>query len=255
MLLDFGVLIWACVPIFMLKEPASFRIAVLIGLVLAALCWYLCSVYTHMWNKRFRITAIHHVFCAFASGCTLLFTVMFASLFYTKDAALLSVAAWQFQLNQDASWAEKTFAKAYGQVKDLGTEDFSAVPPPGSANAFIPTNSDESRHTAASVYANEACRHFDKKRPFLSKVVWSSPGVPSDVLLQDVKLWHESNPTYPVSRAIEIAATQVRAGLTPQVPRVIYLSRIVVSCLFLLIQAVPFGLIGWAAYRDIRAQL
>jgi hypothetical protein len=36
---------------------------------------------------------------------------------------------------------------------------------------------------------------------------------------------------------------------------VVYLSRLSVAGLFLLIQTIPFGLIGWAAYRDIKVRL
>jgi len=255
MLLDLISVLFGCIPIYMVKAPGSFRITLLLGFVLAGLCWYFCSIYTRLWNKKFRITALHHTFCAFASGCTLLFTILFASLYYTKDAALLSIGAWQLQLNGDSTWGDQTFSKAYDTVKDLGIEDFSNAPPPGSPGALIPTNHDESRQIAAATYANEACKHFDRKRPFLSKVVWSSPGVPSDVIFQDVKAWHEQNPHYPPSRAIEIAATQIKEGLQPQVPRIITLSRLAVATLFVLMQAIPFGLIGWAAHRDIKAQL
>jgi hypothetical protein len=255
MLTDLFSLLFGCIPIFMLKEPGSFRVTVLIGILLAGLCWYVCSVYTRLWNKKYHITLTHHVLCGFATLCTLFFTILFASLAYTKDAALASISLWQAQLNSDQAWAERTFARAYDKVKDLGVEDFSNAPPPGSPGSLIPTNSDEARQTAASTYSNEACRHFDAKRPFLSKVVWSSPGVPSDIIFQDVRKWHETNPNYPPARAIEIAANQIKEGLNPQAPRVISLSRLSVSGLFLLIQAVPFGLIGWAAYRDIKARL
>src|SRR5690242_5288390 len=101
MLLDVMSLLLGCIPIFSFKEPGAFRITVLAGVVLAALCWYLCSVYTRLWNKRFRITLTHHVLCAFASLCTLVFTILFASLYYTKDAALGSIALWQAQLSHD----------------------------------------------------------------------------------------------------------------------------------------------------------
>ncbi len=239
----------------MAKDPGGFRLTLLAGVLLAGLCWYLCSVYTRMWNKRFRITITHHALCLFASLCTLFFTILFASLAYTKDAALASISLWQTQLNHDEPWAERTYSKAYDKVKDLGTEDFSNAPPPGSPGSLIPTNSDEARQTAASTYSNEACRHFDTKRPFLSKVVWSSPGVPSEVIFHDVRKWHETNPNYPPARAIDIAANQIKEGLDPQAPRVITLSRLAVTALFLLVQAIPFGLIGWAAYRDIKARL
>lgn len=255
MFFDLMTLLVACIPIYITKDPGGFRLALLAGIGLAAVCWFVCSIYTRMWNKRFRITLLHHASCAFASLCTLFFVVLFASLYYTKDAASASVAAWQYQIAADRGWESSTFQKAYDRVKELGIEDFSSVPAPGDPSSFIPTNADESRQTAAATYANEACKHFDTKRPFLGKVVWSSPGVPQEVIFEDVKEWHQTNPNYPPSRAIEIAGTQVRNGLEPQLPRVTSLSRLSVTILFVLIQAIPFGLIGWAAYRDIRAQV
>ncbi len=252
---DLLSLLIGSIPIYIAKDPGGFRLALLIGLVLAALCWYICSVYARSWNRRFHIRFSHHVLCAFASILTLFFAVIFPALAYTKEAALASIDLWKYQLNLDSPWAAATFARAYEEVKRLGIEDFSRVPPPGAPNSFIPTNHDESRQVAALAYANEACRHFDDRRPFLSKVVWSSPGVPSRTIFNDVHQWHQTNPNYPPSRAIEIAAGQIRQGLEPQVPRVVYLSRIAVLILFALVQAVPFGLIGWAAYRDIKVRL
>jgi len=255
MFVDLLTLLAGCVPIFMLKEPGGFRLAVAVGLFLAGACWGLCSVYTRLWNRQYRITLAHHLFCAFASGVTLITTVLFASLPYTKDAALLSIGAWQLQLNTDSGWGSRTFATTYERVHSLGAEDFSSAPPPAEGGAFIPTTTPEARETMAATYVDEACRHFATKRPFLSKIVWSKPGVPREVLLQDVVQWFESNSVYPVARAIEIAATQIRNGLEPQVPRVVTLSRTALVLLFLFAQAIPFAWIGWAAYRDIRAHM
>jgi hypothetical protein len=241
--------------IYMLREPGSFRITVILGIALAGLCWYLCSVYTRLWNKRFRITASHHILCGFASVCTLIFTIQFASLHYTKEAALSRIESWQGQLKSDSVWGDRTFAKAYEKVQDLGTEDFSNAPPPGSPNSIVPMNHDETKQTVASLYANEACRHFDVQRPFLSKVVWSSPGVPAETIIEDVNAWMQHDRIYPASRAIDIAGTRIRDGLEPQAPRVVFLAQLGVVGLFLLMQLIPFGLIGWAAYRDIKVRL
>lgn len=255
LLLDLFSLLAGCVAIFWTKEPATLALTLLGGAVLAALCWYACTVYTHFWNRRFNVTLVHHILCGFASAATLVFIVVFVSLYYTKEAALDSISIWETQVNGDSEWADATFATAYDKVKDLGIEDFSNAPPPGSPDSLIPTNEDASRQTAASVYANEASRHFDTHRPFLSKIVWSSPGVPEETIFKDTAEWFETNPTYPPSRAIEIAATQIKEGLEPQVPRVLYMSRGAVAVLFVLVQAIPFGLIGWAAYRDIKVRV
>ena len=49
----------------------------------------------------------------------------------------------------------------------------------------------------------------------------------------------------------ELAAENIKERLNEQTPRVVMLSRLVCAGLFLLIQLIPFGLVGWAAYRDI----
>jgi len=255
MLLDLFSLLAGCIAIFRATEPGAFAMTFLAGAVLAGVCWYVCSVYTHYWNRKFQVTLTHHILCGFASVCTLVFVVLFVSLYYTKEAALASIETWQTQLNTDTDWGEQTFAMAYDKVKELGIEDFSHALPPGTPGSLIPTTKDESREAAASVYANEACKHFDTKRPFLSKIVWSSPGVPSETIVKDTNEWFQTNPTYPVTRAIDIAATQIKEGLEPQVPRVVHLSRTVVALSFVLIQAIPFGLIGWAAYTDIKVRV
>ncbi len=254
MVFDLLSLLSGCISIYLTKDLGSLTLTILLGAFLAGICWYACSVYTHLWNKHFQVTLRHHFYCAFASVCTLLFTILFSSLYYIKDAALLSISIWQRQINADEPWGARTFAKAYDSVMALGTEDFSEAPTPESPGSFIPTTQNESRLTVASTFAREAGIHFDQSRPFLSKIARSNPGIPSDVILEDVKTWHETNPNYPPSRAIEIAAQQVKLGLVPQVPRLISLSRISLVLLFLLVQIFPFGLIGWSAYRDIEAR-
>jgi hypothetical protein len=255
MVTDLLSLLEYCISIYAGREPTAFRITVVAGIVLGVLCWLLSSYYTRLWNKRFRITLTHHLLCGFASVCTVVFTIVFSSLLYTRDAALTRIELWESQLKNDAGWGERTFAKAYDRVKEMGAEDFTNAPPPGSPNSIVPMNLDETKQTVASLYANEACRHFDINRPFLSKLVWSSPGVPAEMIMQDVNEWLQHNRIYPAVRAINIAGVRIKEGLDPQAPRVVSLARFSVTALFLLVQLIPFGLIGWAAYRDIKVRV
>jgi hypothetical protein len=243
-----------CVGLHLAHDAPSFWLAVLVGIALAAACWFACSVYTHMWNQGFRMSPVHHICCAFASLCTLLFVIVFSSLYYTKEAAAASIQLWNVHINVDQPWQNRTFAKAYDKVKALGVEDFTKYPPPEEGGTIVPISHDESRNAAAELYANEACSDFDRKRPFLSKIVWSRPGVAPDLVESDVQAWFQSHPggqTYPATRAVELASENIKDRLSAQTPRVVVLSRIVCVVLFLLIQLIPFGLVGWAAYRDI----
>lgn len=252
---DFLSLVISCIALFSSRDSRLFAATVVGGIVLAALCWFLCTVYTHLWNRRYRLTFANHVFCAVASLLTFLFVLTFASLAYTKEAALTRIDLWHIQLKSDAAWERSTFAKAYNRVKDLGIEDFSNVPPPDTPGVVIPVTRDESRQTAASTYANAACENFDEMHPFLSKIVWSRAEIPAEVVLADIRQWLQTNQVYPTDKAVELAAEQIKAGLDPQTPRVVYLSRLALIVLFLLVQALAFGLIGWAAYTDIKVSI
>ncbi|SRR6266481_1626337 len=252
---DFLSLILGCIVLFAATERGLFLAAIIIGLVLAAVCWYLCSIYTHLWNKRYHLTLTHHLLCAVASALTLVFVITFASMAFTRDAALASIRLWQIQIKSDQTWAKATFLKAYDDVRTINVESFDGVPPAEAPNALIPTAHDESRQVAAARYANEACRHFDRNRRFLSKIVWSRAELPSAIVTNDERQWFATHPVYPAERAIDLAASQIKLGLDSQVPRVVYLSRLSLVLFFFVIQTVPFGIIGWAAYVDIKARM
>ena len=251
MILDLLTLLSGSIAIFLVRNPAGVRLAVFVGTLLAILCWYGCYTYTRLWNKRFRVRVIHHMFCALAALITLVFSVLYPALAHVREAGEASIAVWESTINRDSLWAASTFRTAYQAVRNLGIEDFKGVPEPGAARSWIPTSRDESRQTAAGVYASSACNHFARSRPFLSKIIWARPGIPADVVFADVRQWHRTNPNYPPERAIGLAVEHIRGGLIAQVPRIVSLSRILTIALFLLAQAVPFGLVGWAAYRDI----
>jgi len=254
LIFDLLSLLTGSVAIFSVRNPAGFRLAVLIGLVLAILCWFVCHVYARLWNRRFHAKAIHHALCALAALITLSFSVLYPALVYIREAGEASILSWQASINRDGQWAESTFRSAYQAVRKLGIENFAGVPPPGSAQSWIPTSHDQSRQAAAAIYASSACDHFAHHRPFLSKIVWARPGIPAEVVFADVRHWHRTNPNYPPERAIGLAVAQIRAGLVVQVPRIVAAARILTIVLFLLAQAVPFGLVGWAAYRDIKVR-
>jgi hypothetical protein len=252
--IDFLSLLVGAAAIFLARDPGGFRWAAIAGIVFAGLCWWGCYYYTRLFNTRYRVKLIHQALCASAALITLMFAVLYPALAYVGDAADLSIKVWEATLSVDVPWAATTFREAYTAVRRLGIEDFSGIPEPGAANSFIPTSHDESRQRAASVYASAACDHFAVSRPFLSKVVWARPGIPTEAVFEDVRRWHASNPNYPPVRAIALAGEQIRSRLAIQTPHLVSMLRLLAVALFLLAQAVPFGLIGWAAYRDIKVK-
>lgn len=255
LLQDFLSLLVGCVAFFAVNSRAQFGLTLVIGVVLAALCWVGCSYYSRLWNLRYRVTLTHHILCCFAAVLTLLFTVVFVALRYTKEAAYVSVQAWEAQINLDKIWAEATFATAWQKVKGLGLEDFSNVPPPGMLNSHIPANKAASIHLAAATYAKASVEHFKGNRPFLSKIVQAHTDLPSQVLDADVKNYFATvSKSYPPPRAISLVASEMKKQLDAQVPRVVSIFRLLAVGLFLVVQFIPFGLVGIAAYQDIKVR-
>ena len=104
------------------------------------------------------------------------------------------------------------------------------------------------------MYAAEACEHFDNEHPFLSKIIWSNPSQATTNIAEDVTAYFKQNPKsfYSAEKAISIAADTIKTELDKQTPRTVTLSRIALVIFYLFVMAIPLGLIGYAAYKDIR---
>lgn len=251
---DFLSLLAGCVVLSASVGREQFWQAAVVGVALGALGWVGCSYFSRLWNLRFRVTWTHHVLCAIAAVLTLLFTIVFFALRYAKDAADVSVQAWEAQLNFDRQWGNATFTEAWQKVKALNKEDFTGVPPPGSPNSHIPTTQPASIKLVAETYARDSAAHFRDNRPFLSKLIQARADVPSMALDADVKNYFAAgNQTYPGDKAISLVAREVERQLEPQVPRVVTAFRTVAVLLFIAVQALPFGVVAFAAYRNLKA--
>ena len=232
---------------------SQFLLACLFGVLLAGICWIGSSYYSRLWNQRFRLTWKHHVLCGFAAVVTLVATIMFFAVGYTKDAAYMALNVWKNIVTNDSSWKREIFSKTYYKIRSLDIEDFSEYPPPEKGGAFVPLTRDLSRNTAAFLYADESVIHFKKSYPYLSIILWAESEISAKFIEADVKEYFlGSNKIYPQERAIKLAAKHIKIGLDKQVPIVIPISRLILIAIFLIVQSIPLGLIGVAAYRDLK---
>ena len=135
---DFLSLLKGCVVFFANHSLSEFIQTVALGLVLAVVCWWACSRFSRLWHLGYRIAFWHQVFCFVAALFTLIFTIVFVALQYSKQAANASVQNWEVQINADRSWAEDVYAHAWQKVKASGLEDFTNYPPPGQPKSAIP---------------------------------------------------------------------------------------------------------------------
>ena len=240
--------------VFLATEKITASVVLGGALFLSALCWWTCSIYSHLWNKRFRVSVIHHVMCAFAAIITLLAAIVFVTLKHAHTAASISVEAWKIELGLDKIWASNTFATAYDRVKALGLEDFSKAPPPPSGST-IPAVNERSQIECALTYASSAANYFNHRRPYLSSIASAKSEIPRDVLRNDIRLHFATiGNTYPTEKAITLVGNEIRQELGTKLPRVVKVLRIQLFVVFLLCQLIPFGLVGWAAYRDLKAR-
>ncbi|HEY7493820.1 MAG TPA: hypothetical protein VIH59_22285 [Candidatus Tectomicrobia bacterium] len=231
----------------------EFAIALVIAIVLAAGCWLAASNYSRLWNLRFRTMPGHHILCLGAAVCTLIFALVFASLKYTKQAADLAIDQWKVRLLMGLEWSKQTYRTAYYEVKALGFEDFRNVLPPEQGGR-IPLNHASSIKKFAAVYANAAVHNFQVNHPFLSRILSANSVIPAGLIDQKVTEFFRLHPggTYPAEEAINIAAVEIKHRLQTQTARVVPMARIILVTLFLIAQLVPFGIIGYAAYRDLK---
>ncbi len=251
---DFLALLGAALAIFATSERAMLTGVCIGGVVLAALCWWVCSIYSRLWNKSFRVASLHHVFCAVAALMTLAATVCFVALRHAQEASAVSVRIWEEQVKWDKAWAVKTFSAAYDKVNVLGIEDFTKYPAPPVGRA-IPLVNERSQFEYARTYARAAAAHFANGRPCLSSIIQAHSEVPADVLKTDVTNYFATQgKTYPANRAISLVVSEVEAGLRVHLPRVVKVFRFMLVGIFVAGQLLAFGLVGWAAYRDLKAR-
>jgi len=251
-LADLVGLCLACVSLLRAHDPFHFDVALATAVVLAAISWLACARFGALWNRTYHLRTGPHILLGAASAFLVCLLLVFASTDYMNDAAHSIIQQWRSAVRADRGWQGRTYSKAYWEVKALGKEDFSSAPPPGSPGTKIPTTTRESQLATAQVYANDACHYFESRHPLLSKVVWANPGVPLSVLLNDISLWFKTNRSYPVERAVEIAATQIGAGLDAQAPRVVAAAKAGVLLLIALLEIIQLALIGRSAYESIK---
>jgi len=255
LLKDLFVLLITCVEKLAALRAYNFRIVLIIGCLLGIVCWIGCSYYSRLWNLRYRITIMHHILCGIAAILTLVFTLVFSGLQYTKEAASVLIDIWQkVEINLDENWKHRTFEKAYNKIKALNIEDFSKYPSPAEGGRVIPTTKNESYNAVAEIYANEAVQHFKEAHSYLSKILWAKSDMPAHVIYNDIERFFKANRggRYSTEDAIVLAGKLIKQGLDLQLPRVVTISQIVTVILFFLVQSIPFGLIGYSAYKDLK---
>jgi len=249
MISDFFNIMNKCIALF-----GDLLGAFLIALLLGAVCWVACIYYARLWHKRFYMKPKHHLLCAIAAIFTVIFTVQYRAVGYLERIVNGVIDHWSTSIVDDQNFHDETYEKAYYTVKEEFPGDFSGVPEPNDKDTYIPAKSNEMVQLCAQVFVEETCSAFFTRHPFLNFMLRARPGISEEKIRTDIKEFFQKNPgsTYPLSSAVEIAVEHIREGLLKQSPKTVWKTRLILVILFVMAQAIPFGVIGYVAYKDIR---
>lgn len=253
-LIEFISLIFECMKQTLEGDTIRFWVSIGIGLFLGIGCWVAANFSARLWNKHFYLSLLHHILCCGAAVLTVFFVVLYASMDFMKPTAIHTLESWKNEMLLDTEWHNQTFRTAYQKVKESGLEDFTNFPSPELGGHKIPFNNPRSKALTAAVYANSAITHFRENHPFLSGILHVNASVPERIVTDDVLDFYRqkpNEPTYPMERAVALAAGVVQGEMEIETPRVATVARRTIGLLFLLIQGSLFGLIGYAAYRNL----
>jgi hypothetical protein len=242
------------------QSASGFFFTMAIALALGGLCWFLATQYTKLWNLRYNATFTLHILCAIAAGMTMLFTIAFVSLDYAKDIARNKVGEWHKMIKSDEKFLHATYADVYYRVKNQGVERFDPVqyPPPQYSNTAIPLAHPQTMVYVGKLYADASLSNFRKTNPLLSSIIMpGNADVPAPVITADMNKFFvdhrgEKRPIYPLDHGVDIAADLFQRNLESQTSKVVTKARRWITVLFLLVQMIPFGLIGYSAYKDLQ---
>jgi len=243
-----------CLAAMARTAPMTLFLTLVFAIALAAIFWWFCTNYHKLWNKRFQVGLLHHAICGAAAMVTLVAALGFVSLRHTRQ-----VLAKNIEMIYPADFELQR--EAYRQVKSRGLENFANDPGPDAERYKgkgynLPVTSIETLRVATKAYYDAGMNKFNLIFPFLARF-FQRP-VPPPALLNSKRHWFPpENQSWAATRhagAADEVRDFTRAALLRQTPAVIFKIRIYFVAVFLLVQSIPFAIIGWAAYRDLKEQ-
>lgn len=251
---DLFLLAFDSVVLFNQKELYVFLSVVSCGAILGILCWFICIWYVRLWNVEFRITVVHHVLCGIAAVLTIKLTIVFACLNYTKQATEFFLEGWKLSLMSESKWEESALNKTFDKIEGLRIEDIVNYPPPDQDRGSVPLKGFEARKIFATVYATEAIEQFKKVYPYLSKVFRIDSVISPEIIENNVSSFIVKNKKlhYEKFNLVNLAHDHIQKSVDIHVNSFVNRYRAILFFLFLFVQSIPFGLVGLAAYSDLK---
>ena len=235
-------------------DSGELFVALLLAVVLGALCWVACSYYTRLWHKRFHVRPQHHILCAIAAIFTVVFTVQFRAVGNLEYIVDDMIDNWYEDLTEDANFHNETYATAFYTLKDMYPDYFTGIPEPGNRGSVIPYRNENMIHKCVEIYVKAAVSNFSTQHPFLNMMLSARPGISESEITSDIHGFFKENPckTYNLVHAVEIAAKHIQESLFKQSPKTVWKTRLILVLLFLGVQLIPFGTITYCANEDLK---
>lgn len=226
---------------------------ILIAAGFSALVWWACTHYTKLWNRVYEVTPSFHILCGVASVITFGATLGLIGLKNMRPVAERMVAEWADEVVDDDALSQLCFRDAYYAIKDAGLEDMRGYRTPESGGNLIPISRKETQILVGEIYAGNACRDFSTCYPLIGHFLKAEEGVPAEIIAQDVNQFFRvgRSRTYPLEQGFVLAVEKISSDLQSQCGRIVRTCRSWLILLFLLVQLIPFGLIGYLAYKEL----
>ncbi len=248
----FGFLCWS--PVQLARySPRTLVLGILLGLVLAGTCWWICTNYYRLWNNRFQMGPGLYALCGIAAVFTVVFTTVFTGVPFLVRGR---IDDWS-RISQPR--CQSAVDRALRALSQRGLKDFSDPYCVSSHEWRIV--SDGTRRVVYQAYLESTLADFRQIDFFLGRFLGPSqvlrrPDAMVDSIMVDRarRLGRDPGSQYHTDRALEAAVPLIRSALFREMPTAIYKLRFQSVLLFLLFQAIPFAAVGWAAYRDFKEQ-
>ena len=237
-----------------MEGTARLIIYLVIAFVLSGFVWWACTHYTKLWNKVYHVTPSFHVLCGIAALVTFFSTLGFIGLKNMKPVAEQWVAQWAADVMDDYDLSNRCFKEAFYAIRYAGIEDMRGFRSPENGGDLIPISSNKTQVLVGEIYAGNACLDFTLRNPFIGHFLKADDGVPSEIIAADVNRFFKTNrgETYPLEQGFVLAIDQISSDLQSQCGRIVRVSRFWLVLIFLLVQLIPFGTIGYLAYKDLK---
>lgn len=246
-------LLVALVKMLQQADLRYFQLVLAGAFLLSAAMWWICSVFSNLWNKQYHLHLWHHLLCFFSAVITFFTTLIFFSIPYLQPFVEFSVNEWKREMEGNMKlWAEamdqsrKVCEKLGIPQRDPGIVTVDWAGPDGK-------KIDGMKHVSR-IFANTILKDFFDTRPVLSLILWARGTEARAAMTESMIVYFETHPGQIMSRKLvtDVGTEKIREDLDRQIPKIIPYARGGLIVLFLLVQAIPFGLVAYSSYRDIK---